>query len=249
MTCDEVRELLPEHLLGTLEGPEDLEVRRHLRGCAACREERTKLEEGVSALSRAVHDEEPPAELRDRVLRTLGEEWEDSGRVPATPVSSPRGSRERSPWRALAVAAAVIVLVGSVGFGFAESHRATAAVADAQSYRNLLQALGGKEFRIGELRAAEGSTINGQVLIYDGDPSRGWSSWAVVFAKLPGYTGEATATLLGTDVDPLALGSLHIKDGEGSAWLVTHNDLTGYDRLTITSPSGQVMATAAIEQA
>ena len=32
MTCDEVRELLPEHLLGTLEGPEDLEVRRHLRG-------------------------------------------------------------------------------------------------------------------------------------------------------------------------------------------------------------------------
>ena len=33
MTCDEVREVLPEHLLGTLDGPEDLEVRRHLRGC------------------------------------------------------------------------------------------------------------------------------------------------------------------------------------------------------------------------
>ena len=49
MTCDEVRELLPEHLLGTLEGPEDLEVRRHLRGCASCRDERMKLEEGVSA--------------------------------------------------------------------------------------------------------------------------------------------------------------------------------------------------------
>ena len=37
MTCDEVRELLPEHLLGALEGPEDLEVRRHLRGCSTCR--------------------------------------------------------------------------------------------------------------------------------------------------------------------------------------------------------------------
>ena len=37
MTCDEVRDLLPEHLLGTLEGPEDLEVRLHLRGCVAYR--------------------------------------------------------------------------------------------------------------------------------------------------------------------------------------------------------------------
>jgi anti-sigma factor RsiW len=98
MTCDEVRELLSEHLLGTLEGPEDLEVRRHLRGCAACREDRMKLEEGVSALSRAVHDEEPPAELRERVLRTLGEEWEETGRLPATPAASQRGSREGAPW-------------------------------------------------------------------------------------------------------------------------------------------------------
>ena len=71
MTCDEVRELLPEHLLGTLEGPEDLEVRRHLRGCSACREERMKLEDGVATLSRAVHDREPPADLRGRILRTL----------------------------------------------------------------------------------------------------------------------------------------------------------------------------------
>jgi hypothetical protein len=31
--------------------------------------------------------------------------------------------------------------------------------------------------------------------------------------------------------------------------LVTYDDLTTYDRLTITSPSGQVMATAAIEHA
>ena len=86
MTCDQIRELLPEHLLGSLEGSEDLEVRRHLRGCVACRDERMKLEEGVSALSRAVHDQEPPPELRDRVLGTLSEEWEESGRAPATPL-------------------------------------------------------------------------------------------------------------------------------------------------------------------
>jgi Putative zinc-finger len=256
MTCDEVRDLLPEHLLGTLEGPEDLEVRRHLRGCAACREERMKLEEGVSALSRAVHDQEPPAELRDRVRRTLGEEWEEAGRVPATPASSPRNGRDRSPWLAVAAAAAVILIVGSVAFGFAQAHRASlaaadasVAAADAQSYRNLLDSLGGREFRIGELKPAQGSAVHGQVLLYDGDPERGWSSWGIVFAKVPGYAGEATATLLAADGDSLALGPLHIEDGEGTAWLVTHDDITQYDRLTITSPNGQVMATAAIEQA
>jgi hypothetical protein len=249
MTCDEVRELLSEHLLGTLEGPEDLEVRRHLRGCAACREDRMKLEEGVSALSRAVHDEEPPAELRERVLRTLGEEWEETGRLPATPAASQRGSRERSPWRALAVAAAVILIVGSAAFGFTQAHTASLATADAQSYRNLLTALGGKEFRIGKLQPTKGSTIHGQVLIYDGDPSGDWSSWAIVFAKAPGYAGSATATLMSSDGESRELPPIEIEEGEGHTWLVTYDDLTSFDSLKITAPTGQILATAAIGQA
>jgi putative zinc finger protein len=53
VTCDEVRELLPEHLLGTLDGPEDLEVRRHLRGCAGCRKEMAGLSDGVEWFARA----------------------------------------------------------------------------------------------------------------------------------------------------------------------------------------------------
>src|SRR5205823_11990848 len=112
MTCDEVRELLPEHLLGSLEGPEDLEVRRHLRGCSACREERMRLEDGVAALSRAVHDQEPPADLRGRVLRTLDEEWKDSGHPAAT---TQRG-HDRSLWRAVAAATVVVLIAGSVAY-------------------------------------------------------------------------------------------------------------------------------------
>ena len=247
MTCDQIRELLPEHLLGTLEGPEDLEVRRHLRGCAACRDERMKLEEGVSALSRAVHDQEPPPGLRDRVLGTLGEEWEES--VPAMPVPSRGAGRERSSWRALAVAAALILVVGSIAFGFAQGHRASLAATDAQSYRNLLVALGGKGFRLGELRPAEGSTMQGQVLIYDGDPSGDWSSWAIVFAKVPGYSGSATATLLSPEGESRVLPPIEFQEGDGKTWLVTYADLTRFESVTITSPTGQVMATAAIEHA
>lgn len=249
MTCDEVRELLPEHLLGRLEWPEDLEVRRHLRGCSACREERMKLEEGVSALSRAVHDQEPPAQLRDRVLGALGEEWEESARMPATPVPSRGSGRERSPWRAFAAAAALIFVVGSIAFGFAQGHRASLATADAQSYRNLLIALGGKDFRIGELRPAEGSAMHGQVLIYDGDPSGDWSSWAIVFAKVPGYTGSATATLLSSDGESRALPLIEFQEGDGKTWLVTYADLTRFDSLAVTSPTGQVLATAALDHA
>ena len=248
MTCDEVRELLPEHLLGTLEGPEDLEVRRHLRGCAACRDERMKLEEGVSALSRAVHDQEPPSELRDRVLGTLGEEWEETGRVPTTSVSSRGAGRERLRWRAFA-AAALIFVVGSIAFGFAQGHRASLATTDAQSYRNLLTALGGKDFRIGELRPAEGSAMRGQVLIYDGDPSGDWSSWAIVFAKVPGYTGSATATLLSPLGESRALPAIEFEEGDGKTWLVTYADLTRFNSLAVTSSTGQVLATAAIEHA
>jgi hypothetical protein len=248
MTCDEVRELLPEHLLGTLEGPEDLEVRRHLRGCAGCREERTELEEGVSALSRAVHDQDPPPELRERVLRTLEEEWEETGRVPATPVAPRGGGRERS-WRALAAAAVFVALIASAVFGATQSHRASLATADAQSYRNLLASLGGLDFRIGKLHPTEGSTMRGQVLIYDGDPSGDWASWAIVFAKAPGYTGSADATLLAPDGTSRALPPIDFEEGEGHTWQVTYADLARFDSVSITSPSGDVLATATIEHA
>jgi hypothetical protein len=249
MTCDEVRELLPEHLLGTLEGPDDLEVRRHLRGCARCREERMQLEEGVSALSFAVHDQDPPPELRERVLRTLDEEWEETGRVPATPVASRGGGRERSPWRALAAAAVFIALVASAVFGVTQTHKASVATADAQSYQNLLASLGGLDFRIGKLHPTEGSTMHGQVLIYDGDPSGDWQSWAIVFAKAPGYTGSADATLLAPDGTSRELPPIEFEEGDGHTWQVTYSDLARFNSVRITSPSGEVLATATIEHA
>ncbi len=248
MTCDEVRELLPEHLLGTLEEPEDLEVRRHLRGCGDCREERMKLEEGVAALSRAVHDQEPPADLRDRVLRTLDQEWQDAEPLPATSGAGHRRGA-RSLWRAVAAAAVVVLLAGSVAFGAREAHRASVATADATSYTNLLRALGGKEFSVGQLHPAGGSSFDGRVLVYEGDASKGWNSWAIVFLKAPGYVGDATATLIGSDGQALALPPLRISDGQAHTWLVTADDLSGYDRLTITTPDGTVVATGAIRPA
>ena len=91
--------------------------------------------------------------------------------------------------------------------------------------------------------------MQGQVVIYDGDPSGDWSSWAIVFAKVPGYTGSATATLLSSDGESLALPPIEFREGDGDTLLVTYADLTRFDRVTVTSRTGQVLATAAINDA
>jgi hypothetical protein len=143
----------------------------------------------------------------------------------------------------------VVLIAGSLAFGASQARRASVATADAASYTNLLRSLGGKEFSVGELHPTGGSSFDGQVLVYEGDASKGWDSWAIVFVKAPGYVGDATATLIGADGGALALPPLRVSDGEAHSWIVTGDDLTGYDRLTITTPDGNVVATGAIHPA
>jgi hypothetical protein len=251
MTCDEVRELLPEHLLGTLAGPEASEVRRHLRGCAGCREELLRLEEGVSALSRAAHDEEPPAGLERKVLATLQDEWRDIVVLDhPTTTSEPKPTRRRtgSPWLAAAALVAILVTAGSIVWGVAQDHRADIATEDAASYNNLLHTLGGRDFRVGTLKPAGDAQVLGQVLLYDGDPTANWRSWGVLLVHAPGDVSSATATLLAPDGRTQALPTLSFENGEAHAWIVSQ-DLSTFDRLTITAPNGRVLASASIEEA
>jgi anti-sigma factor RsiW len=251
MTCDEVRELLPEHLLGTLDGRDSLELRRHLRGCAACREERLRLEEGVSALSRAAHDEEPPEELERKVLATLRDEWRDaaqagmqSGERAATPI----GRRARTSWLAAAAAIAALAVTGSILWGTSQAHRADIAQSESASYRNLLATLGGKGFRVGTLQPAAHAQIVGQVVLYDGDPTAHWYSWGVLLVHAPREISSATATLIASNGRTKALPPLRFEHGEAHAWIVS-DDLSDYDRLTITAADGTVLAGASIEEA
>jgi anti-sigma factor RsiW len=46
MTCEDVRAQLPDFVLGSLGAKDELDLRRHLRGCAACRRELDALREG-----------------------------------------------------------------------------------------------------------------------------------------------------------------------------------------------------------
>ncbi len=244
MTCDEVRDLLPEHLLGSLDDTSDARVRKHLRGCADCRAERLRLEDGVAALSHATHEQDPPESLRRHVLDVLAEEWDEPVAQPPAPAGSSGG--HGAAWRWLAVAAAVILVAVSLSYGISRSRQAAQVQADAGSYQALLDALGGKEFRLGTLNGVDGQAVSGTVVLYDGEPGKDWSSWGIVLAKAPGYTGEAHARLLGENGTSLKMPSLTFTDGEAATWLVTHEDLVPYDELVITTPDGTMLATARI---
>jgi Putative zinc-finger len=246
VTCEEVRPLLAEHLLGALEPDADAQVRRHLRGCAACREERDALEQGLTVLSHASHDVEPPDELRPRVLDTLDTEWQEASVAQGPAAAATTTSRGKALLAAAAVALALVVSA-ALAWGASQARRADVATEDAASYRELLQTLGGEDFRVGALEAPRGLELSGQVLVYDGDPTGSWNSWAIVLVRAPGMHGTAKVRLEAGNGRSLTLRPLEFaRDGDAATWLVTGADLSRYDRLTVSRPGGTVIATATI---
>jgi hypothetical protein len=235
-TCDEARALLPEHLLGTLEEEADEGVRRHLRGCASCRAEMAALGEGIATFARAAHDRPPPDGLKDRVMTVLGEEWREQ------PVAIPAaGGRARLAW---AAAAAAAVLVAALAWGGVQTRRASVAAADAGSYRNLLEVLGGEEFRLGELSSEGPDRLEGSVVLYDSHVDQ---SWVVVLVRAPGMFGTATATLEADDGRSIEMRPLEFGEtGSAATWWVGPNDLRAYDHVEIARPDGTLLAATAI---
>ncbi len=239
MTCEEVRDRLSEHALGTLDDTEDLRIRRHLRGCAQCRREFASIGEGLTMFAAAAHDRTPPDELRERVLSTLDEEWRQD------PVVLPDPARVRV--RAWLVAIAACTALAIVGvWGLSVRSDARTALGDAASYQRLLETLGGEEFRVAALDPASSARISGSVVLYDSSVEQ---SWGVVLVRAPDLTGSVGATLASADGRTLELHDIELQDGRGATWLVTTEDLHGFDRLTITGPDGSRLATAQITQA
>lgn len=233
MTCDEVREQLADHLLGTLQPDVDSAVRRHVRGCAACRADMATLADGVSTLAAASHDVTPPAELRPRVMAVLDEEWSDPKR------ESPRTRVAPRAWRvAAAVTLGVVVAWAAIAtitaFGLRD---------DAGRYRAFLDALGGEDVRAAEFDAVGPEEIEGDVVVYESE--RGMS-WVLVLVRAPGREEDAFVTMRAgerrIDLRPMEFGP----GGDGSTWLVTSSDLTEFDTINLWDDGG-LMASAEID--
>lgn len=235
MTCEEVRELLAEHLLGTLDEPVDAAVRRHVRGCTSCRAEIRAMAEGVSTFAAAAHDVEPPGELRARVLNVLDEEW----------AASPTAKETRRRRARLGRVAGIAALAAAIAWGTVATVLAVRFEEAADKYETFLAELGGEDVRVGTLRAVGSQDLQGSVVIYE---SRTGQSWVLVLSQAPGYVGAVNVTMLAgetrrIDLHPLEFGP----GGEGSTWLVTSSDLTAYDRVNLWDESG-LIASAEIER-
>lgn len=85
MTHQDVYDLAPEYVLGTLDEVNRARVLAHLSGCPACRAEVAAVSQTFDAMGRAVPDVEPPAGLRDRILAIPAAEPQLPGVVAAAP--------------------------------------------------------------------------------------------------------------------------------------------------------------------
>jgi hypothetical protein len=115
--CLSIGDLLEGYAIGALDPDEMLRVAEHISECPAQQEQLIQLEETVGLLGLGVTPVEPPAGLWDRL--------QESSQAPSAPAPIPLSGRSRSRvsvprWLAVGLAAAaVILLISSVGLGMA----------------------------------------------------------------------------------------------------------------------------------
>ncbi|HYU57644.1 MAG TPA: zf-HC2 domain-containing protein [Actinomycetota bacterium] len=239
MTCEGVRDRLPDLLLGHLGEVDEAGVRRHLRACGPCRRDLAALEEGLAVFSRAAHTVEPPAELRERVLAAVEEEWTATGR------RSSSGRARRAVLAALGAAALVAGIAGATWGVLAERRAdrldAAAAVlrADAGRYREFLDALGGRAVRVARLASPSDPEIHGSAVVYIGDEG---PSWILLYVGGADPGQGAHVELVG-DRRTIQAGRLQLdEDGSGSVYWVTRRDLSWQHTVRVVDADGRVLA-------
>lgn len=87
MTHQDVYELAPEYVLGTLDEVTGARVLAHLSGCPSCRAEVAAVSQTFDAIGRSVPDVEPPAGLRDRIVAIPASATQRAGVVAVAPGS------------------------------------------------------------------------------------------------------------------------------------------------------------------
>jgi len=236
LSCDEIKERLSDHLLGEA----DPEVAHHLRGCAPCRAELAALDEGMTALTFAAPEFEPPTELREHVLSSIEQEWSEPAHEPVALERHPAARRRPTAWLAVA---AVVILAGSLGWGISQSKRANTNAVAAASYTRFLSTLGGKNVREGKLVPSGSQAFEGSAVIYDSMENQ---SWVLMLGRAPSYKGQANVTL-SSPTGNMSLPPLEFQpSGDAYSVFVTPKDLSSYNRVTISEPNGAVIASGTI---
>ncbi|MDQ4109260.1 MAG: anti-sigma factor [Actinomycetota bacterium] len=238
-TCEDVRTLLPDFVLGSTERRDELDLRRHLRGCGACRRELDALREGLGVFASTL-ERTAPSELRDRVMSVLSEEWTEA-------IVSPRSREPASRRWNIALAASIALVLVAGAFGLIQLDRARDATKDATSFRTVLATLGGTGFKVGTLEAATETPVEGSVVAYESSKDQ---SFVVVFVRTPELTGEGSLLVSRSDGTTWDPGPIEFDgDGDAAVWWVTDRSITSMTGLTVAGPDGSRLATAGLRPA
>jgi anti-sigma-K factor RskA len=110
MRCDAVRELIPLHALGLLEGPELAEVRRHLEaGCPRCAAELAAAGQTQAAIPFALEKQEPSPHAKARLMARVRNDSAAAAKAPRE-----RGFWARAGLLSAAAALAAALLTGTM---------------------------------------------------------------------------------------------------------------------------------------
>jgi anti-sigma factor RsiW len=220
--CAEVRDLLPDLALGSLDGALRADVLAHIARCPGCRAEARALADVVDGLTALAPEVEPPSGFADGVL--------DAMRAEGEPRLAPVVVKRR--WRTgHLVAAAVIAAIVGVG--------ATVAVAAARHQPDADVALNARTLQVVPM-------VNGnQSAMGDVYVSRGADPWVLVDVD---YSLAADHyRLIGADASgwTVDIGGLRSLNGRW-AWAGRVDDIRSLTELRIVDSSGNVVCRASL---
>lgn len=195
--CEQVRPMLAELALGTVEGRQRAHALAHLAGCPDCRAELDRFAALADELLLLAPPREPSPGFEGRVLATA------RGRLGAR-----RTRRRRVTAPALAATLAAIVTALALTLGSGDDREL------AQRYRETLEAADGRYFTARELYAA-GEIEVGHVFGYEGSPS-----WVFVVVEPDALDSPRYAVEAVTDAGRrIELGRLPGRDAQAaSGW-------------------------------
>jgi hypothetical protein len=238
MDCREVRDLLAEHVLGTLDEDRAQLVERHVEWCAGCRKEMAELAEGAAVVVTGLSPAEPPAGLEGRVVSAIRD-------------AAHRAERRRRPKVALVAAAmAGFVAVGALGWAVAMRGRvselqesANSAAARARQFEGVLREIliEADDGRIlsAELVGIGGAAGGGRGILFD---SPGGLDWALVITGgLPAENGPYLAYVTVGDRRQ-RLGRLSPSSpGELAVYRIFSHDVSGAHWVSVRDRTGSTV--------
>ena len=233
MGCGEVRDLLPDYVLGTLDASSMAQVSRHLAWCAGCRKEAGELAEGAAALALALPSTEPPLGLEDRVVGAVHD-----------------GRSEAPRRRAVVLAAAVAAVVASasIGWGLAVAGRQApvdraSSAAEARTmwegFEEILVRVGGAgDLESARLRSVRGGPAAGGATRYL-SLEEGGAKLVVLVGGLEPRRGPYTVFLRSGGAKLVAGTLEELSSGQMGLARSFPRDLTGFDGVVVEDRAGR----------